>query len=235
MESISLTAETPSAYFPNRYRRWHVVAGALLLVGVAWLFGAIAEDVATADTITQIDQQLADWLHARATPLTTKAMLAVSAMHGVLPITLATGALALLLLLRRRRRWMLVLLLAVPGGMLLNTLTKFVFARNRPHFDDPIVFLTSYSFPSGHTAGSTLLYGFVAAFLIAHAQSRAARIAIAALALLLVALVASSRIYLGAHFMSDVMAAFFESLAWLTLCGTLVYVFAARRVGRQGV
>ncbi|MEO7065675.1 MAG: phosphatase PAP2 family protein [Rhodanobacter sp.] len=64
-------------------------------------------------------------------------------------------------------------MLTVPGGILLNTLFKFVFARARPHFVDPIVTLTSYSFPSGHVAGSTLFYGFVAALLVSHTHSHA--------------------------------------------------------------
>ena len=107
-----------------------------------------------------------------------------------------------------------------------------MFERARPHFDDPIVTLATYSFPSGHVAGSTLFYGILAAFLIANARSGARRATIAILALLLVALVAASRMYLGAHYFSDVVAAFVESVAWLALCVTGVNVFSKRRAER---
>lgn len=206
------------------YLGLHLTVGALLLIGAAWIFGALAEDVVTADRITVIDVQLANWLHAHATAVMTRAMLAVSALHGVLSTSVMTIALALFFAWRRQRDWLLALALAVPGGMLLNAALKNVFDRARPHFVDPIVTLGSYSFPSGHVAGSTLFYGVLAAFLIAQTRSGVRRAAIAILAVLMVALVAASRMYLGAHYLSDVLAAFFESVAWLALCITGVNI-----------
>ena len=146
----------------------------------------------------------------------------------VLHLALGT-ALAAFFAWRRHWYWLLALILAVPGGMLLNTLLKLAFGRARPHFDDPFVILQSYSFPSGHVAGSTLFYGILAAFLIAHSRSNVQRVAIFVAALLLVTLVAASRMLLGAHFLSDVIGAFTESVAWLALCITGVSVFRRRR------
>ena len=214
------------------YLGLHLTVGVLLLMGAAWVFGGLAEDVATADRITILDLKLANWLHAHAIPALTHTMLTVSTLHGVLSISIMTLALAAFFAWRRHRDWLLALALAVPGGMLLNTVLKRVFERARPHFDDSIVTLATYSFPSGHVAGSTLFYGILAAFLIANARSGARRAAIAILALLLVALVAASRMYLGAHYFSDVVAAFVESVAWLALCVTGVNVFSKRRAER---
>lgn len=208
--------------------------GLLLTVAAAWVFAALAEDVETADRITVLDLQLANWLHAHATPALTHAMLAVSTLHGVVSISIMTVVLAAFLNYRRERGWLLALVLAVPGGMLLNTVLKDVFKRARPHFVDPIVTLSTYSFPSGHAAGSALFYGLLAAFLIAHTHSNARRAAIAILALLLVVLVAASRMYLGAHYFSDVVAAIFESVAWLALCVTGVNVYCGQRAARVG-
>jgi membrane-associated phospholipid phosphatase len=67
-------------------------------------------------------------------------------------------------------------------------------------------------------AGGTLFYGFVVALLISHTTSRVLHVAAVVVAFLLVVLVAASRMYLGAHFFSDVLAAFFESVAWLGIC-----------------
>lgn len=199
-------------------RAWLLALVALLSVGAIGVFVDLAEDVETADHITVVDLQWANWLHAHATPALTQLMLTVSTLHNMLSMSVLTILLAIFLKWRHERDWLLGLILVVPGGIALNTLFKFVFARARPHFIDPLVTLTSYSFPSGHVAGSTLFYGFVAALLISHTRSLARHIAAVIGALLMVTLVAASRMYLGAHFFSDVLAAFFESLAWLGLC-----------------
>ena len=199
-------------------RAWLLALVALLSMGAIGVFVDLAEDVETADHITVVDLQWANWLHAHATPTLTHVMLAVSTLHDMLSMSILTLVLAIFLKWRREREWLLGLVLVVPGGILLNTLFKFVFARARPHFIDPIVTLTSFSFPSGHVAGSTLFYGFVAALLINHTHSRVRQIAVVVGALLMVTLVAASRMYLGAHFFSDVLAAFFESVAWLGIC-----------------
>jgi undecaprenyl-diphosphatase len=211
----------------------HLTIGAFLLIAATWIFGDLAEDVATADSITVIDLNLANWLHAHASPISTRVMLAVSTLDGVAAVSILTIALAAFFAWRGHREWLLALVLAVPVGMLLNSVLKLVFARARPHFDDPIVTLNTYSFPSGHVAGSTLFYGILAAFLITHSRSGAQRVAIVSAAVLLVALVAFSRMYLGAHYFSDVIGAFAESVAWLALCLTGVYVLARRHAERR--
>lgn len=221
----------------RRHPAWPLVLVALLIVGAIGVFADLAEEVQTADHITVVDLQLANWLHAHATPALTQLMLAVSTLHNMLSMGILTILLAIFLKWWGERDWLLGLLLVVPGGMLLNTLLKFVFHRARPHFLDPIVTLTSYSFPSGHVAGSTLFYGFLAALLISHTRSLARHIAAVIGALLMVILVAASRMYLGAHFLSDVLAAFFESFAWLGLCLLVMHVLrgwaAARRAGMR--
>lgn len=197
---------------------WPLLLVGLLIVGAIGVFADLAEDVHTADRITRVDLQLANWLHAHGTPLLTRIMLTVSTLHDMAALSIVTVLLGVYLHRHGERDWLVNLLLVIPGGMALNTLMKHAFARARPHFADPIVTLATYSFPSGHVAGSTLLYGFVAAWLIRHHTAMAPQIAIVLGALLMIALVAASRLYLGAHFLSDVVAAFFESSAWLGLC-----------------
>jgi membrane-associated phospholipid phosphatase len=199
-------------------RAWLLALVALFSLAAIGVFIDLAEDVETVDHITVVDLQWAIWLHAHAAPALTQVMLMVSTLHDMLSMSVLTLLLATFLKWRRERDWLLGLVLAVPGGILINTFFKFVFARARPHFIDPIVTLTSYSFPSGHVAGSTLFYGFVAALLVSRTPSLFRRAAIVIGALLMVTLVAASRMYLGAHFFSDVLAAFFESLAWLGIC-----------------
>ena len=94
---------------------------------------------------------------------------------------------------------------------------KDALARPRPIFAD-VSPIGAFSFPSGHTAGAVLFYGVLAAFLVSRFFDWRARAACVAGACVMVALVAFSRIYLGAHFVSDVVAAACSSLVWLVLC-----------------
>ncbi|HUP91301.1 MAG TPA: phosphatase PAP2 family protein [Solimonas sp.] len=218
---------------PDGYLGLQLTLGALALICASWMFGAIAEDVATADALTLFDLRVSAWFHAHARPGLTRAMLVLTNLHGPLAVTLLSIAGALWLLWRRQRAWLLALLLSVPGGMLLNAAMKLAFQRARPSFDDPIVTLHTYSFPSGHTAGATLLYGFWAVYLAVRVRSRGLRLLILGGALCMAALVGLSRIYLGVHYLSDVLAAMCEAFAWLALCLTATHTLHARRMARR--
>lgn len=202
--------------------------GALTFLGAVWLFGGIAEDVVNADPLTLFDAQVATWLHAHPMPVVTRVMLLISATHGVMGISIGTVLLASWWLRKRDWYWLTAVAAAVPGGMLLNVLAKHAFTRARPVFGDPFVVLSSYSFPSGHVAGTTLLYGVATAFLVTHLQAWQWRVLVVLLAMLMISLVALSRLYLGVHYVSDVLAAFAEGVAWLALCFTLLNALRRR-------
>lgn len=152
----------------------------------------------------------------------------VTSLHSTLAVSCAVGAFGLYLLWRRRPYWLAALCLSVFGGMLLNTLLKYAFHRLRPHFDDPILTLTSYSFPSGHTMMATVLYGILAAFLMAQTRQWRWRIVVILTTSLLIVLVGFTRIYLGVHYLSDVLGAIAEGVVWLSLCLTGIYFFWRR-------
>jgi undecaprenyl-diphosphatase len=149
------------------------------------------------------------------------------------PITvIGVGLVAALTFFWRRERYaLLALFLALPGGMLLNVLMKDVIQRQRPTFTDPLLTLTSYSFPSGHALGSTLLYGVLAAIIVSTGSNRRLRVLTIAGASLLIVLVCVSRIYLGVHYLSDVVAGVLGGIAWLTLCLFAVTTFKRRGTG----
>jgi len=202
-------------------------AGALALIGACWLFGDVSEDVMTGDPLTIVDVHVAEWLHAHATPRLTEFMLLVSNLHGVAAISAYAAVLALYLVRKRDWYWLACLGAIVPGGMVLNLLMKFAFHRARPSFDEPLLTLMTYSFPSGHVAGTTLFYGVLGAILVAKNEVRRWKMIVAILAI--VFLVALSRLYLGVHYLSDVLAAFAEALAWLSLCLMGIHIWWPRR------
>jgi undecaprenyl-diphosphatase len=134
--------------------------------------------------------------------------------------------------MRKLNYWLLTVAVVVPGGMLINVLLKYFFQRARPSFDDPLLTLATYSFPSGHTVNATLLYGVLACWLVMRFRGAGQRAAIIAGAVLMTALVGLSRMYLGVHYLSDVLAAFTEGCAWLAVCITAISTLRRRREGR---
>jgi membrane-associated phospholipid phosphatase len=178
-----------------------------------------------------IDVPVSAWFHAHAHthPAITQIMLVISRVHTPVGICLLALILAGLLL-RWHRPWsVLALALCVPGGLLLNATIKQIFQRARPHFEDSVLTLTSFSFPSGHAAGATVFYGFLAVLLLEHERRKGARAAIVAAAAGMVALVGLSRIYLGVHYLSDVLGGVVEGVIWLALCLTGVRALSRRR------
>jgi len=122
------------------------------------------------------------------------------------------------------------LFLLVVGGTLLNGLHKHAFHRTRPAWEDPILVLTSYSFPSGHAMAATLLYGILAAFIVRAIGDWRWRVLTVLTMGLLIMLIGFSRIYLGVHYLSDVLAAIAAGIAWLSLCLTAVETLRRRRL-----
>jgi membrane-associated phospholipid phosphatase len=210
----------------------HLTVGVALLLVAAWIFGAIAEDVVTGATITLVDVRLAHWFHDRATPAFTRAMLFVTHWNGIAGSCVMGALLALWFRRRRAYYWLIVCLVAVPGGMLLNAALKHAFRRARPSFDDPLLSLVTYSFPSGHTAAATVFYGLLACYLVRRARAWRARVLAVGGAVAMVMLVALSRMYLGVHYLSDVLAAAAEGAAWLAICITAVSTLHRRRLAR---
>ncbi|MFC5497413.1 phosphatase PAP2 family protein [Caenimonas terrae] len=178
-----------------------------------------------------IDLPLSAWFHANQIPLATKLMLLVSLWHSTIGILTMSAVLGLVLYRYGRTWWLLALALAVPGGMLLNVLVKNLVQRPRPHFADAVLTLPTYSFPSGHTAGAALFYGFLTALVFAHPGARRWRWAMAVAAVAMVLLVGLSRIYLGLHYFTDVAGAIVEAVLWLALCLAGVRALWRRRGG----
>ena len=214
---------------PETYLGLNLTVGAIVLIGATWLFGGVSEDVIAGDPLTIVDLKVANWLHAHAAPFLTQVMAAITNLHGVVAISLYVAVLAFYLAWKRDWYWLLYLLMAVPSGMILNAITKVAFHRARPSFEHPIVTLSTYSFPCGHVAGSTLFYGVLAVMLVAKIPAWRWRVLIVLVAFTLVVLVATTRMYLGVHYLSDVIAAFAEMLAWLVLCLAGVHTFWENR------
>lgn len=210
----------------------HLTVGVVLMVAAAWVFGNIAEEVVSGDEITLLDVALAQWFHHNATAGMTRFMLFITHWHGMLGASIMALMLATYFYVRKQYYWLLAVVVVVPGGMLLNVLLKYVFQRARPSFDEPLLTLATYSFPSGHTCNAALLYGLIGCWVVLHHRSLRARIATVVGVCTMVALVGISRMYLGVHYLTDVLAATAEGCTWLAVCITAISTLRRRRAGR---
>ena len=215
---------------PSLSRKGLLVAGWSAAFVAGAIFFMLAHDVSTHTDLVVLDAKVATWLHQRATNELAAFLYAVTTVHSTVGTSLMAVAFGVVLWRLGERYWLLTLALAMGGGMALNVLLKHAYARARPHFDDPWVTLSSYSFPSGHTAAAVLFYGVLAAFLVAHFYDWRQRSACVIGAILAVALVAFSRMYLGAHYLSDIVAAVCSSVVWLVLCLSAVHSLVRRRM-----
>ena len=218
---------TPSTVGPNftaekvdHPKSLRLVVGAGMLVLSAWAFGAIAEDVVTGDPLVLVDARVSSWFDAHSTPGWTHVMQFLTALGSFPMVAAVSLSLAAYFWRRQWWSWMSMLVLTVGGSEILSVLLKHAFHRTRPHFTHPIVTLTSFSFPSGHTMAATTLYGFLAVWVLVNVQSWRLRVSAIGGAAILIVLVAISRIYLGAHFLTDVAAAIAAGVAWLALSVT---------------
>jgi membrane-associated phospholipid phosphatase len=174
--------------------------------------------IALVNPLLGPDHQLANWFHDRLTWSFVTFLRALSEPGSAQWIAVVVSVGVLFFIWKKNWLSLATFVVAVPGGMLLNELVKILVHRPRPFVTGPFVDWAGYSFASGHTIGATLLYGQIALFIVPAIKGRRWRRAAICTAVLVVVLVGFSRIALGAHYLSDVLAAMAFGMGWLTIC-----------------
>lgn len=214
----------------GEYLGLHLTIGLVVSIAALWLFGGVTEDVIHHDPLTELDVDIATWFRAHATPALDRVGLAVSLLGS--PATMAALAVIVAVILALRRRWILLggWVGAFAGGGILDWALKRVVQRPRPPGASAFLMGTSFSFPSGHAMGSLFGYGMLAYLLVRFwATTRKARVTIIVVALVLIVSIGLSRLYLGVHYFSDVVAGYAAGLVWLATCISGVEVALGRR------
>ncbi len=175
-----------------------------------FVFGSLAEDVWAREGFAW-DLPLLRLVHARATPTLDTTMLFFTRVGAPLPMIAFVGVILLALLARRRWHAAAFFALAVGGAAGLNVVAKLVFQRARPALWPSLVTETDYGFPSGHAMGSLA----VVAALVLLLRGTRWRWPLLAIGGAFVAAVGLSRVYLGVHYPSDILAGWCASLAWV--------------------
>jgi undecaprenyl-diphosphatase len=205
---------------PEGYLGLHLTAGLLVIVAAGWWFGDIAEDMSRDAATRLLDDRITAWFQGHATAELTKFWRTASFFGSVIFLTSASAGLAFVLTVRRSFYRLLALTLTVGGGAVVNLTLKHLFHRQRPVFENPLVTLSSFGFPSGHTMGATLFYGVLALVITHSIASWPRRIFTGCAGAVIIGLIGVSRIYLGAHYFTDVIGAIAVGLAWLAFCWT---------------
>lgn len=142
----------------------------------------------------------------------------VTALGGHAVLTLLVASVTGYLLIARRRHAAVFVLVATIGGALISSGLKGAFARPRPDFVPHLVHVSSASFPSGHAMLSAVVYLALGALLARLVEGWAAKLYFLGVAVVLTLLVGTSRVYLGVHYPTDVVAGWAAGVAWAVAC-----------------
>ena len=178
--------------------------------------------MAMVNPLAGADHQIAGWFHAHLSQALVNLLRAFSEPGSAQWIGVVLFIAVIFLVWKRAWPALVTIIVVVPGGMLLNELLKLAVHRHRPFLDGWFVDWSGYSFASGHTIGATLLYGQLLLFLLPLMKSKRWQRLTILSAAMLVMLVGFSRIALGAHYLSDVIAGFFLGVLWLMICALLL-------------
>jgi undecaprenyl-diphosphatase len=185
------------------------------------LFAWTAEEVLETGTI-HFDDGVRATVHQHASPALTIFMRGITLLGSMEVLLPAILIVLTFLLVRGKRYEAIVLAVTMAGGMILNIVLKLSFHRSRP---DPFFNLAappSYAFPSGHALLALCFYGVMARILSDSWRSRELRWMVWSVAVCLIGLIGLSRIYLGVHYPSDVLAGYAAAIVWISAVTVLV-------------
>ncbi len=209
--------------------RLSLVAAALFLVAVpfGWLLNQVARKGSLVRSDTAAARRLNDW--ASDTPAFVDVLKVVTFFGAPLWCYLLVVPTALLLWKRHLPRLAVFLLATTAGGGLLNTALKLAVNRPRPSVLDPVATAHGRSFPSGHAMASTIVYGALLLVILPSVRPERRRLAVAG-SVFMVLMVGFSRLALGVHYLSDVVAGYVLGCAWLAASTAAFSIWRVERI-----
>jgi undecaprenyl-diphosphatase len=214
-----------------------LVIGVVIAVAGTLAFAQLGESVQKGAT-QGFDIAVLQWMQQHHSPLLTQIAIELTYLGtGTVVLMIVTVA-ALFLWHTQHKHSARLLLAAVAGNIILNGVLKVVFHRPRPQVFAWQTVAVSSSFPSGHAMSATVCYGTVAYLVIRLQKHHWSRALTGTAAVLLILLICATRLYLGVHYPSDVIAGILVGLAWAAFCMATLeasLLLARRRVPRTVV
>ena len=228
-KNTTVTNEYQSEHVPKtRSKAWGVLgAGFFVFLALMGVFAKLAEETHEGDTLP-FDQAILYVVHAMRTSLLDTFVPIVTNLGGVIGVVTIVLLASVLLASRRKYLALVQVLAGVGGAVALNLVVKTFFARPRPDLLERLVTETSYSFPSGHSMVSAAL----ALSLVLIAWKTRWRWWVVAGAVAYVALIGLTRLYLGVHYPTDVLAGWTLGGAWVLLVALAIGGIKAKRGAR---
>jgi undecaprenyl-diphosphatase len=226
-----------------RANSFYATVGVFLIIGVViaiagtLAFAEVGEWVQKGVT-QQFDVAVLQWMHQHNTPLLTQLSVELTYLGTGTVVMMIVAVAALFLWHTQHKHSARLLLAAVAGNIILNGMLKLVFHRARPTVFEWQTTAVSSSFPSGHAMSATVCYGTVAYLVIRLQKHRWSRVLTGIAAVVLILLICATRLYLGVHYPSDVIAGMLVGLAWAGFCMATLeasLVIARRRAPREVV
>jgi membrane-associated phospholipid phosphatase len=213
---VAVWRQLTSAWSRRREPQLQAQAFLLLtLLGALAAFGHIVEDYLTGDPLVRWDVEFSRWLHEHSNQTLVSAFKVFTLLGSVPFLALLVLVVTLLLLRHGLVNEAALVVIGAVGIEVLFSVLKLLFHRPRPEL--AYVHLDTYSFPSGHAAGSAGIYAILF-YLAARYFSKGGRLLLAFTFVLLVGLIAFSRLYLEVHYLSDVLAGITLGVAWAAAC-----------------
>lgn len=182
-------------------------------LGAVWTFAALADEVLEGET-QRFDEAVLSWIATHRSDALDQFALEVTALGNTLTLTVVVLAVSTFLWLSRHRLSVALLMIALAGGAAVNFLLKDIFDRPRPSVVEWGTEVATASFPSGHAMSAMIAYGSVAYLVGRLEPTRLMRLATWCFAAVLILGIGASRMYLGVHYPSDVVAGYTAGLAW---------------------
>lgn len=221
--------ESPDLRAPGWLAKWPVIGLIMFLAG-SLVFGAFAYNVSTRGPLLQWDVPLTTELHTEAvkTPWSIIEFLIFGFFAGKELVQVMTFILLLYFLHKRLWRELTMLLIGVGGGAIIWYVLMGIFHRVRPPVQMGIV-VSDFSFPSGHVMTAVLFYGLLAYLFVPKMPSLFWKWLVGIGAILTMLFIGFSRLFLGGHYLSDLLAGYALGVAWAGLVYTLIERLFRRR------
>jgi undecaprenyl-diphosphatase len=214
----------PPITFDDVIRSRQTVAAALAVIVLGLLAIVLTEAVVHHKALSELDGPFRDWVIGHRSGFWTEVMVNASrfgSTPSLIVIVLVVGG---WLVWKGRKGDALLVVGGSAGALALGPVLKVIVERPRPALSDHVVFVNSWSYPSGHSLNSMAVLGLLTVLAIRERPGTLRRTALAVLGAFLVVVIGFSRVYLGVHWPSDVLAGWLIGVLWLVVCFTAAHL-----------
>lgn len=204
---------------------WLGLAG--ILTAAVLMSGWVTDNYLDKEGLMMMDRPINQWVVSIRTPLLNKLMFLMTLTGNWQMIVWGSVLAAVLLIVAKKRRYLTAMILSNVSALIFIEAAKNIIGRARPPVANALITESGFSFPSGHSYFAVVFYGLMTYFWVRHFHQKWAKTGMFVLGSGFILMLAVSRIYLGVHWTTDVVAGISLSLAWLSV--TVAYIEYKRR------